>query len=111
VFHVENAVLLSDVAVGPGAVLKDCIVGANATIGLNVTVEGGHVDVVLGDTVHRDVRFDGIGGDNSELHANVSVTTVTTIGDDATVGSGSVVRSVDSGGKFVGDNYAVRRTL
>jgi len=96
--YVENAVLLSDVTVGPGAVLKDCIVGANATIGPNVTVEGGHADVVLGDAVHRDVRFGGIVGDNSMLHANVSVTAGTTIGDDATVGSGSVVSgSVDSG--------------
>lgn len=89
--YVENAVLLSDVTVGPGAVLKDCIVGANASIGPNTTVEGGDAFVVLEETLYRDVRFGGIVGDNTTLHANVSVEPGSVIGNDVDVASGCVV--------------------
>lgn len=101
--YVENAVLLSDVTVGPGAVLKDCIVGANTTVGPNTTVEGGDADVVLGDSIHRGVRFGGIVGDNASLHANVSVEPGTVVGNEVDVASGSTVSGT------VGSGVQVRR--
>lgn len=88
---VENAILLPDSSVESGAVVNDCIVGANATIGPNTTVEGGRADVVLDDTVYRDVRFGGLTGDNVDVGAAVTVEPGAIVGNDATVDSATVV--------------------
>ena len=87
----ENAVILSDVTLKNGAVVTDCIVGANTTIGPNTTVEGGETDVVLDDTVYRDVTFGGMLGDNVDVGGNVTVRPGTIVGNDATVGSAALV--------------------
>jgi NDP-sugar pyrophosphorylase family protein len=89
--YVENSVLLADSTVGPGAVVRDAVVGANVTVGPNTTIEGGEADVVLDDVYHRNVRFGGMVGDNTTVHANASIDPGTILGDDVTVGSGCVV--------------------
>ena len=88
---VENTVLLPDATVGAGAVLRDCIVGANTTIGPNATIEGGTADVVLEDTVHRDVRLGAMIGDNASLGGTVTLVPGTVVGNDAEIASGAVV--------------------
>ena len=88
---VENSILLPDSTVESGAIVNDCIVGANAAIGPNTTVEGGTADVVLDDTVHRNVRFGGLTGDNADVGANVTVTPGAIVGNDATVDSATLV--------------------
>ncbi|MXR40760.1 NTP transferase domain-containing protein [Halobaculum sp. WSA2] len=87
----ENAVILSDVTIKAGSVVKDCIVGANTTLGPNTTVEGGDTDVVLADTVYHDVTFGGLIGDNVDGGGNVTVQPGTIVGNDATLGSGSLI--------------------
>jgi len=87
----ENAVVLSDVTIKSGAVVTDCIVGANTTIGPNTTVEGGNTDVVLNDTVYHDVTFGGLLGDNVDVGGNVTIQPGAIIGNEATIGSASLV--------------------
>lgn len=88
---VENAVVLPDATVGAGAVLRDCIVGANTVVGPNTTIEGGTADVVLEDTVHRDVRLGAMIGDNASLGGAVTLAPGTVVGNDAEIASGAVV--------------------
>ncbi|MUV59461.1 sugar phosphate nucleotidyltransferase [Halobacterium sp. CBA1126] len=95
---VKNAILLSDCTIESGAIMTDCIVGANASLGPNTTVEGGTADVVLDDTVYRDVRFGGLTGDNVDVGANVTVAPGAIVGNDATVDSGTLVAGrIDDG--------------
>jgi len=88
---VENAILMDDVTVGPNTTIRDCIVGANARIGAGTTAEGGQTDIVLGETLHQDIRFGGIVGDNAELGGHVTLTPGTRLGNDCTVESRCVL--------------------
>jgi glucose-1-phosphate thymidylyltransferase len=88
---IENSILLPDVTLNPGAVVKDCIVGANATIGANTTIEGGVSNIVLKDTVHRNIQFGGLIGDNTTIGANVTIDPGTLIGNEVSIESGSTV--------------------
>lgn len=88
---VKNAILLSDCTIESGAIVNDCIVGANASIGPNTTVEGGTADVVLDDTVYQDVRFGGLTGDNVDIGANATIAPGSIVGNDATVDSATLV--------------------
>lgn len=95
---IRNSLVLSDVVIGAGTVLYDCVVGANARVGPNVTVGGGTADVVLEDEVHRGVRFGGMIGDNATVGAAASIAPGTLLGNDADVGGGSLVEgSVEPG--------------
>ncbi|WP_049987351.1 sugar phosphate nucleotidyltransferase [Halobellus rufus] len=87
----ENAVILSDVTLKAGAVVTDCIVGANTTIGPNTTVEGGSTDVVLNERVYHDVTFGGLLGDNVDVGGNVTITPGSIVGNDAHIGSAALV--------------------
>ncbi len=100
---VENAVVLSDVTLRAGAVVTDCIVGANTTVGPNTTVKGGTTDVLLEDRVYHGVTFGGLFGDNVEIGANVAVQPGTVVGNGATVGDGTHVSG------RIDDGTAVRR--
>ncbi|WP_423747103.1 sugar phosphate nucleotidyltransferase (plasmid) [Haladaptatus sp. SPP-AMP-3] len=100
---VEDAVVFPDATIEPGAVVRDCIVGANATIGPNTTVEGGVTDVTLDDTVHHDVTFGGLIGDNARISGNVTVLPGAIVGDGVTVESGTTVR------ERIEDGAVVRR--
>lgn len=85
----ENTVVLPDATFEPGVTLADCVVGANAHVGPGTVAEGGRADVTLDDTVHDDVLFGGLVGDNSRLGGNVTIAPGTVLGNDATVGSGA----------------------
>ncbi len=87
----ENAVVFADAVVEDGAVLRDCVVASNATVGANVTVDGGDADVVVGETVHRDVTLGAVVGDNATIGAGSVLESGTVVGDDATVGAGTAV--------------------
>ncbi|MDL0125118.1 sugar phosphate nucleotidyltransferase [Halobacterium salinarum] len=95
---VENAIILSDVTLKSGAVLTDCIIGANTTVGPNTTIEGGNTDVVLNDTVYHDVTFGGLIGDNVSVGGNVTVQPGAIIGNDAVIdGASRVTGRIDDG--------------
>lgn len=88
---ISNSVLMSDVTVGPGTVLTDCVIGANTRVGPNVTAEGGRADVILGDSVYRDVKLGGVVGDNARLGGNVTVAPGTVLGNATAVEGGVTV--------------------
>ena len=88
---VENSILLPDSTIETGATVNDCIVGANTTIGPNTTIEGGTTDVVIGDTVHQNVRFGALAGDNVDIGGNVTIEPGAIVGNDTTVDSATVV--------------------
>lgn len=98
---VEDAVIFPDATIEPGAVVRNCVVGANATIGPNTTIEGGVTDVTLGETVHRDVTFGGLVGDNAEIGGNVTVTPGTILGEGVTAESGTTLRERTQDGAIV----------
>jgi glucose-1-phosphate thymidylyltransferase len=87
----DNTILLTDVTIKSGTVMTDCIVGANTTLGPNTTVEGGRTDVVLAESIHRDVTLGGVIGDNVTGGGNVTITPGTTVGNTATLDSGTYV--------------------
>ncbi|AZH24770.1 sugar phosphate nucleotidyltransferase [Haloplanus aerogenes] len=94
----KNTIILSDVTIKSGTVMTDCIVGANTTLGPNTTVEGGHADVVLSDTVHHDVTLGGLIGDNVAGGGNVTITPGTIVGNTTTLDSGTYVSGrIDDG--------------
>lgn len=88
---VENAIVMDDVTIDPSTTVRDCIVGANATIGTGTIAEGGRTDVLLDDTLHRDVRFGGIVGDNATVGGHVTVAPGTRLGNGSTVESRCVL--------------------
>jgi NDP-sugar pyrophosphorylase family protein len=100
---IENSVILSDATLNAGAIVKDCIVGANTTIGPNTTIEGGSADVVLNDAVHHDVTFGGLIGDNVDVGGNATIEAGAIIGNDTTIGGGSVVS-----GRIDDDSHVLR---
>jgi len=83
--------VMDDTRIGDGAVLHDCIIGGSATIGPNVTVEGGPAAVIIDDTIYHDVGLGGVVGDRAKLHGNVTVTPGTIIGRAVRAESGTVV--------------------
>ncbi len=87
----ENVVVLPDATIEAGAVLRDAIVGANAHVGPNVTIEGGPADVVVDDTVHREVDLGGVIGDNAEIGGGTILAPGAIVGNDTMVESGSVL--------------------
>jgi NDP-sugar pyrophosphorylase family protein len=96
---VENSVVMTDATVDAGAVVRDCVVAENARVGAGSVAAGGTADVVVGDDLHRDVRFGGIVGDNAHLGGNVTLAPGARVGNDATVEGGVLVDDdVPSGG-------------
>ena len=100
---VANAVVLPDATIEAGAVVRDCIVGANARIGAHATVEGGDADVVVDGELHEDVRLGGVVGDNAAVGGAVAVAPGGVLGNGARVESGSVVDG------WIEDGAVVRR--
>ncbi|QSG11363.1 N-acetylglucosamine-1-phosphate uridyltransferase [Halapricum desulfuricans] len=97
----SNCIVMSDARIGNGAVLHDCIVGESAVIGPNVTVEGGPADVVIADTVHRDVGLGGVVADRATLRGNVTVTPGTVVGRTVRADSGTVLGGRIESGEMV----------
>jgi glucose-1-phosphate thymidylyltransferase len=97
----DNTVLFPDATVGPGTVLRDCVVGENATVGPNVTVEGGHADVVVEGDLHADVRLGGVVGDRAAVGGAVTLDPGTVLGTGVEVASGATVGGRVPDGAFV----------
>ncbi|MGQ3330782.1 sugar phosphate nucleotidyltransferase [Halorubrum sp. FL23] len=95
---IENSVVFPDAVIGAGAVVRDAIVASNAYIGPNATVVGGSATVVVGDTVHRNVEFGGVVGDNATIGGGGILTDGAIVGDDAHATAGVVIdERVESG--------------
>lgn len=88
---IANSVILRDATIEDSAVIHDCIIGENVTIGMNTTIPGGYTAVVVEQTVHQDIRFGGVVGDNTTVGSNVVIKPGTIIGNSVTVGSGKIV--------------------
>ena len=86
---VSNSLLMADVTIEAGAVVKDAIVAENVTVGPNATVVGGRADVVLQDRVFRGVTLGGVLGDNAKIGGDVTVLPGSFVGNGATVRHGS----------------------
>jgi glucose-1-phosphate thymidylyltransferase len=97
----QDTVVLSDVTINAGVVLSECIVGANTTIGANTTVDGERTDVLLNDTVHHDITFGGFLGDNVTVEGNVTIQPGTIVGNNARLGSGTLVSGRVADGQHV----------
>lgn len=87
----ENSVILSDVTIGPGTVVRDAIIGANTTLGPNITIEGGTGDVIVDETLHTDVKFGGLIGDNVNVGGAVTIDPGAVIGNGATVAADATI--------------------
>ncbi|AOW80068.1 glucose-1-phosphate thymidylyltransferase [Halodesulfurarchaeum formicicum] len=88
---VSNSILMADVTVEAGAVVRDAIVAENVTIGPNATIVGGKADVILQDSVHRDVTLGGVIGDNAVIGGAVTVHPGSFVGNGATVAHGAQI--------------------
>ncbi|MFB6112692.1 MAG: bifunctional sugar-1-phosphate nucleotidylyltransferase/acetyltransferase [Halodesulfurarchaeum sp.] len=88
---IRNSLVFPDVTVGAGSVVADAVVGSNVTLGPNTTIAGGDADVVLGDTIHRDVRFGAMIGDNATVGASVTVAPGSFLGNGSRIEIGSTV--------------------
>ena len=94
----SNCIVMDGGRVGNGAVLHDCFVGEAAAIGPNVAVEGGPAQVVVDDTVHRNVDLGGVVADRATLRGNVTVTPGAIVGREVLADSGTVLQGrIDSG--------------
>ena len=87
-----NTIVLADAVIEPGAVLTDCIVGAGATIGPLTVAEGGAADVRVDDTLHPDVTFGGVIGDNARIGGHVTITPGTIVGNRVDADAGTTLR-------------------
>lgn len=95
---VERSVVFPDTTIGAGAVLKDCIVGANASVGANSTIPSGESTVIIDGELHEGVRFGGVVGDNATVGGAAILAAGAILGDGVTVGPGaSVSGTVDDG--------------
>lgn len=85
----ENAVVLPDATIDAGAVVRDVVVGANASIGANVTIGGGTGSVTIEGIAHEDVTLGGVIGDNADVGSGTVLAPGTVIGDGATIETGA----------------------
>ncbi|KAA9396492.1 glucosamine-1-phosphate N-acetyltransferase [Haloarcula sp. CBA1130] len=97
----SNCIVMDGGRVGDGAVLHDCIIGESASIGPNASVEGGPAQVVVDDTVHRDVGLGGVVADRATLRGNVTVTPGTVVGREVLADSGTVLQGQIESGETV----------
>lgn len=98
---IERSVIFPDATVESGAVLRDCIVGANATVGANVTVASGETTVLVDGTAHDGVTLGGVVGDNATIGGGVSFEPGTILGDSADVATGVTLQGTVENGAVV----------
>ncbi|WP_049911393.1 sugar phosphate nucleotidyltransferase [Halorubrum lipolyticum] len=97
----SNCIVMDGGRIGNGAVLNDCILGESASVGPNVTVEGGSARVVVDDAIHRDVTLGGVVADGARLGGNVTLTPGTVVGQDVSAHSGTVLEGQIESGETV----------
>ena len=90
---VENAVIFPDAVIGAGAVVRDAVVAGNAHIGPNATIAGGAAEMVVGDTVHRDIELSGVVVDNTAIGGGATLTEGAVVGDGVQAAAGVVIDS------------------
>lgn len=88
---VSNAVVMQDARIANGAVVRDCIVDENATIGPNVTVSGGPANVTVGTDVHRNVTLGAVVGAHTEIGGGTVLSPGSIVGNNVTVQDGTHV--------------------
>ncbi|MFC7096411.1 sugar phosphate nucleotidyltransferase [Halobaculum marinum] len=98
---VSNCIVMAGARIGDGAVLHDTVVGEAATIGPNVTAEGGPADVEIDDRIHRDVGLGGVVADRATLRGNATVTSGTVVGCEVLADSGTVLQGRIASGETV----------
>jgi len=95
---VGNSVVFEDARVGKNSVVHDAVVAGDASVGPNATVEGGRADVVVDDTLYRNVLLGGVVGDYSTVAGGASLEPGTVLENDAWVGTGATASGrVESG--------------
>ncbi|MEF8894604.1 sugar phosphate nucleotidyltransferase [Halodesulfurarchaeum sp.] len=86
---ISNSLVMADATVEAGAVIRDAVIAENVTIGPNTTVVGGRAEIVLQETVHRNVTLGGVLGDNAQIGGDVTVLPGSFVGNGATVKDGA----------------------
>jgi glucose-1-phosphate thymidylyltransferase len=87
---IERSVVFPDATVESGAVVRDCVVGENATLGGNATVAGGEATVVVEGEVHDGVTLGGVVGDNARVRGGAVLEPGAVLHDGVVVGEGAV---------------------
>jgi glucose-1-phosphate thymidylyltransferase len=87
---VERSVVFPDATIEAGAVVRDCIVGENATVGGNTTVAGGEATIIVDGVVHEGVTLGGVVGDNATVRGGAALEPGAVLHDGVVVGEGAV---------------------
>lgn len=98
---IENAIIFPDAVIGAGAVVRDAVVANNAQIGPNVTIEGTPSTMVVEDTVHHNIEFGGVVGDNATIGPGAILTTGAVVGDGVDTDAGVTIDSRVAAGTTV----------
>ncbi|WP_080510538.1 sugar phosphate nucleotidyltransferase [Halorubrum kocurii] len=97
----ENAIVFPDAVIGAGAVVRDAVVANNARIGPNVTIEGTPSTMVIEESVHHNIEFGGVVGDNATIGPGAILTTGAIVGDDVDTDAGVTIDSRVAAGTTV----------
>lgn len=88
---IENSVLYDDVQVGSGSVLRNCIVGEGARLGVRTTVVAGACDIRTADGWHHLDDFGAVVGGDARIGGSVTLLPGTVLGNRVRVAHAKVV--------------------
>lgn len=98
----ENCIVMDDAVIGPGCILQDTIVGEGTRLGARVTAPSGPCEARAEDGWHRLEGVGALVGEDAHVGACVILEPGTTVGNEAAVASGCIVRSnVPDGARVV----------
>ncbi|WP_252699763.1 sugar phosphate nucleotidyltransferase [Natronosalvus vescus] len=89
---VTHAVIDSDTRIEAGATVRDCVTGRGARIGPASAVVGGPSDVMINNSVHRDVEFGALIADHAQDEGGATYCPGAIVGADVHVHAGSTIR-------------------
>ncbi|ESP86923.1 sugar phosphate nucleotidyltransferase [Candidatus Halobonum tyrrellensis] len=97
----DRSLIDSDTRVSAGAILRECVIGAGASIGAGVVAPGGAPETVDGD-VDPDRRLGAVVADRAEVGANATLSAGALLGPQSAVAEGATVsRTVAEGAEVV----------